>query len=152
MQRGAALGGMRRLLVIAEVALAFVLAAGAGLLGKSFLRLTGVDGGFDGRNVLTMTLTLNGGGHDTPDAARRYYQRVAEKVRAIPGVTGSGLVDNVPAESHRTCWRFALAGRAASMADVFRASPEYFAVLRIPLLRGSCFAIGTGSTGRQWRW
>ena len=101
---------LRNLLVIAEVALAFVLAVGTGLLAKSFLRLTAVDAGFDPHHVLTLTATLAGQRYDTREATLRYYRQVVDKVRAVPGILSAGMVTNVPL-SHTESTKFRIDGR-----------------------------------------
>jgi putative ABC transport system permease protein len=137
-------GGLRNLLVIAEVAIAFVLVVGTGLLGKSFLRLTAVDAGFDPHNILTLTPTLAGSRYATPEATLRYYRQVVEKVRAVPGVLSAGMISNLPL-SHTEPMKLRVEGRPslsdseAPSADVFWTSPDYFRVLKIPLKRGRFF-------------
>ncbi len=145
-------GGLRNLLVIAEVAMAFVLAVGAGLLGKSLLRLTAVDSGFDPHHILTLTLTLGSNRSHSEDVARQYYRQVEQNLRAVPGVLDIGLVDNVPL-SHTIPVKFRVESRpsvsdtGASAADLFRASPGYFRVLKIPLRRGRLFTEHDGISG-----
>ncbi|HUA20577.1 MAG TPA: ABC transporter permease [Bryobacteraceae bacterium] len=134
----------RRLLVSAEVALAFLLAVGTGLLAKSFLRLTAVDPGFDPRNILTLTPTVTGARYATLDAKLRYYRDVVEKVKAVPGILSAAMISNVPM-SHTEPAKFRIQGAPdltdadAPSADVFWASPEYFRVVKIPLKRGRFF-------------
>jgi putative ABC transport system permease protein len=137
-------GGLRNLLVIAEVALAFVLVVGTGLLGKSLLRLTAVDPGFDSHHILTLTPTAAGRRYATPQAMLRYYQQVVEKARAIPGILDAGMISNVPL-SHTEPTKLRVEGAPSlsdsetPSADVFWASPDYFRVLKIPLKRGRFF-------------
>jgi putative ABC transport system permease protein len=144
--------GLRNVLVVAEVALAFVLAIGTGLLAKSFLRLAAVDAGFDPHHIFTLTLTLTGTRYDTPEATRAYYRQVLEKVRAVPGVLSDGLVDNVPL-SHTDPEKLRIEGdpdisdSAAPSADVFWASPDYLRVLNIPLKGGRFFTDRDGVSG-----
>jgi putative ABC transport system permease protein len=145
-------GGLRSLLVIAEVALAFVLAVGAGLLAKSYLRLTSLDAGFDPHHILTLTPTVAGLRYATPEATLRYYRQVVEKVRAVPGILSAGMVSNVPL-SHTEPMKLRIAGRPSladsetPSADVFWASPDYFHVLNIPLKRGRFFTDQDGVSG-----
>jgi putative ABC transport system permease protein len=135
-------GGLRSLLVIAEVALAFVLAVGTGLLAKSFLRLTAVDAGFDSHHILTISLAPTPTGrYATPEGMLRYYRDVGEKVRAVPGVLSAGMISNVPL-SHTEPMKLRVDGVSdseAPSADVFWTSPDYFRVLQIPLERGRFF-------------
>uniref|UniRef100_Q025C9 Permease n=1 Tax=Solibacter usitatus (strain Ellin6076) TaxID=234267 RepID=Q025C9_SOLUE len=141
-------GGLRNLLVVAEIAMAFVLGVGAALLGKSLLRLTAVDSGFDPHHILTLTLSLSPNRYRTQDGARQYYRQVEQNLRAVPGVLDIGLVDNVPL-SHTIPVKFRLSAgdTSASAADLFRASPGYFRVLKIPLRRGRLFTGQDGVTG-----
>jgi putative ABC transport system permease protein len=145
-------GGLRNLLVIAEVALAFVLVVGAGLLGKSFLRLTAVDAGFDPHHILTLTPTLTGDRYATPEATLRYYRQVVEKVRALPGILNAGMVSNVPL-SHTEPTKFRIEGRPsvsdadAPACDLYWTSPDYFGVLKLPLKRGRFFTDRDGVSG-----
>jgi putative ABC transport system permease protein len=133
--------GLRNFLVIAEVALAFVLAVGAGLLAKSLVRLTAVDAGFDSHNILTLTPTLSGARYASPEATLGYYRQVVDKVRAIPGILSAGMVSNVPL-SHTEPMKLrvedapSISDSDTPSANVYWASPDYFRVLRIPLKRG----------------
>jgi putative ABC transport system permease protein len=142
--RGHARSGLRNILVIAEVALAFVLAVGTGLLTKSLLRLTSVNSGFYPHHIFTLTLTLDGARYDKPEATRGYYRQVLEKVRAVPGVLSAGMASNVPLSRTEPA-KFRAEGAPntddseAPSVDVFWASPDYFRVLRIPLQRGRFF-------------
>ena len=136
-------GRVRNLLIVVEVALAFVLVQGTGLLGKSFLRLTEVNAGFDPRHVLTMTLTVAGERYRKPEVALRYYHAVMERVRRMPGVLGAACVTNVPI-SRTDEVKLRIAGEPVSDgeapdADVYWASPNYFRVMKISLRRGRLF-------------
>jgi putative ABC transport system permease protein len=133
--------GLRDLLIVAELALAFVLATGTGLLGKSYMRLMTVDSGFDPRNVLTLTPTVNRERYRTPQSALGYYRQIVEHVRAVPGIVSVGMVSNVPL-SHAEPAKFRVEGSPslsdadAPSAEIFWVSPDYFRVLKIPLKRG----------------
>jgi predicted permease len=135
-------------LVVAEIALAFVLVLGAGLLGRSFLRLTAVDLGFDPHHVLTFTPVF------TPSTRFRepllYNRQLVDGVRRIPGITSAGMVSNVPlSRSERFTLRVEgqpeLTDSETGRADVFWTSPDYFTVLKIPLVRGRWFTDRDGA-------
>ena len=149
---GSAQGGLPNLLIVTEVALAFVLATATGLLGKSFLRLTGVDAGFDPHNVFTLTLFVNGQRYGPQQAMLAYYSRVRETIRAVPGVLGVAMADNVPL-SHTNPEPLHIEGEPSSSdsetpnADSFWASTDYFRVLKIPLKRGRFFTDQDGISG-----
>ncbi|HVE78927.1 MAG TPA: ABC transporter permease [Gemmatimonadaceae bacterium] len=79
---------LRHALVVAELALALVLLAGAGLLGRSFARLRGIDPGFDTRNVLTMRLSLPREKY-AERAVGPFFEELAVRLVALPGVRGA---------------------------------------------------------------
>ena len=87
---------MRSTLVVLEIALALMLLVGAGLLIKSFARITSVDPGFSTENVLTTQLSLPATRYADAAARRTFWQRLVEKASAMPGVTSVGLTSNVP--------------------------------------------------------
>jgi putative ABC transport system permease protein len=132
---------LRGLLVTGELALAFALVMGAGLLGKSFLRLTGVNPGYDPHNVLTLTTYVYGDRYMKPEAELNYYDQVMDRVRAIPGVESAAMTSVLPMAGfdrrgfHRQDRPLANESSAPS-ADTYSVSPDYFKVMRIPLKRG----------------
>lgn len=138
-------GGLRGALIIAEVALAFVLAVGAGLLTKSLLRLTSMGAGFDSHHVLTLTpIPIRTGRYASGQALLAYYRLIVEKVRRVPGVLSAGMISNVPlSHTEPTKLRVegapSLADSDAPSVDAFWASPDYFRTLEIPLKRGRFF-------------
>ena len=87
---------LRRVLVAAEVALSLLLLVGAGLLIKSFMRLQGVDAGFDPANVLTMRIVVPAARYSNPDQVRSFYREVLRRVSALPGVTKVGANNGIP--------------------------------------------------------
>jgi putative ABC transport system permease protein len=88
---------LRQILVVAEVALAFVLLTGAGLLIQSFFTLTNqIDEGFDRAGVLTATLPMPPSRFDTGAALNRYLDEIAAGVWALPGVRDVAFADAVP--------------------------------------------------------
>lgn len=140
----------RRVLVVAEVALAMMLLAAAGLLFRSMERLLSIDPGFNPDHVLTMQVQTAGHKFDNPDSAhqtgdetrRRYFAQALEAVRQVPGVSAAGFTSLLPL-SDDPSW-VALYGAhfgndpSDLRHEVFRyaVSPGYCAALGIPLIRG----------------
>jgi putative ABC transport system permease protein len=141
---GRAGGNWRNALVAAELALAFVLVAGAGLMGKSFLRLMNVDAGYDPHNVLTCGAYVYGQRYQKAEAELALYDQVMDRLRASPGVESVAMVSTLPLASfdrrgfHIQDRPLANTSDAPS-ADAYSVSPEYFRVLRIPVKRGRTF-------------
>lgn len=151
---GAALGGLthhslRNAFTVAEIALAFVLAAGAGLMARTFWRLMTVGAGFDPHNVLTLTTDVSSPRY----AGNRigYYQEALERLRAVPGIEGAAFSSLIPMDY--TERRGLLIGEHplpdetyAPWADEFSVSADYFEVMRIPLKRGRLFTVQDTAT------
>ncbi len=149
--RGATAGSgrarTRSALVVAEVALALVLLISAGLLLRSFARLAGVDPGFEPRDLLTMQISLpvpnqpERGRYFTPEARRRFTQRVIEAIEPVSGVKSVGIASPLPLRAGATI-NFAIDGRAPMAsgllpsADFRIVSPGYFHLMGTPLLAG----------------
>ena len=97
---GRSLGGSTRRLhsgfVIAEVALAVVLLVSAGILGRTLLRLSSLDPGFNTRNVLVAHVALSPAALENPAKARTAWEDVLERARRLPGVQSVALADVVP--------------------------------------------------------
>jgi len=135
----------RSILVVAEVALSLVLLFGAGLMIRSFQQLQRVNPGFDPHGVLTMTLSVARAKFPSPSEQVRFFERVLERVRALPGVESSGVIDDIPLNGNGSHQPIAIEGRpVVSLSDqpevdVRLISTGYFAALRIPLLRGRDF-------------
>src|SRR5262249_18379533 len=92
-------GYVRHGLVVTEVALAFVLLAGAGLLIQSFFTLTRrIDAGFDRSHVLTATLPMSSTRFETGAEINRYFDRMEARIAELPGVRDVALADAVPPE------------------------------------------------------
>ncbi len=87
---------LRGALVVAEVALAVMLVATAGLLIKSFIRLQRVDPGFVPGGVITAAVALPQGKYDTPEKIAVFHDAVVARLRATPGIAAAGAEDSVP--------------------------------------------------------
>lgn len=86
----------RRVLVVAEVALALVLLVGAGLLLRSLDHLFAVAPGFDPTNVLTMQVDAAGHRYDSDTARQEFFNEALDAVRAVPGVTSAAFTSQLP--------------------------------------------------------
>lgn len=136
---------LREWLVVSQVALAFMLLVGAGLLISSLNRLQHVDLGVKAANVLTFALNLPDGRYDSVGRARM-YERAARTLAALPGVRAAGGVSKLPATGPFNTWSASplsgpLAGnRDAQVSDENRVvSGNYFAAVGIPIVRGRAF-------------
>ncbi len=132
-------GRMRSLLVMAEVALAVILLAGAGLLIRTLIALRSVNPGFDARNVFTMQLSLNGPRFQKPAAVTALVRDSLERIRALPGVVGAAYTCCLPG-GDAPYGPVTIVGRPVGnnreWVRVATISPGYFDVFKIPLLRG----------------
>ena len=130
--------GFRRIrhgLVIAEVALAFVLAVGASWVIQEVLRLRRTDPGMTTDNVVTL--------HLTPRAPAQEYYAIEERVSALPSVEAAGFTQLLPLQNWGWDAEFSIRDRAAARerqtAGLRYVTPGYFRALQIPLLRGRFF-------------
>jgi putative ABC transport system permease protein len=142
--RGSAAQRLRALLMISEVALALVLLTGAGLLIRSFVRLTSVDPGFDPRHLLTERITLPFGKYPDPAQWKTFFQSVLERVGGLPGVESVAAADSPPLTSVLGKAGVSIEGRPMPRGEMLTAlgnniSPSYFHALRIPLISGRNF-------------
>ncbi|MBI3931883.1 MAG: ABC transporter permease [Acidobacteria bacterium] len=133
-----------RLLVASEVALSVVLLAGAGLLLRSFLRLSAVDPGFDARTVLSFQVNLPDRGYEEPDRGPRLFRDAVARITALPGVEAAAAMSWGPFLGG-SATRFALPDRPAPapgqepVADVRMVTAGLFRTLGVPIRRGRDF-------------
>lgn len=134
---------VRRVLVAAEIALALVLVSAAGLMVRSFLRLTIVDTGFRPEHVLTVRMML------LPVQKEEYraetVREMLERIRVLPGVVSAGSIGILPMEGTNSRTSYYRADRPDPLpsarfgGDVSIITPGYFEVMRIPMIRGRAF-------------
>lgn len=141
--RGASgrLGRQRSALVVVEVALSFVLLAGAGLLLRSFGQLMQVNKGFRSEHLLTFDLSLPGKKYDAAAQQAAVFRRVLEKMRSAPGVVSTGLVNNLALTGDDTNGGIQIEGRVYPPGSPPHTgkrivSADYFRTMGIPLLKG----------------
>jgi putative ABC transport system permease protein len=141
---GGGRGRMRGALIVAEIAIALVVLIGAGLLLQTFRKLQQVDLGFDTRNVLTASVTLNDARYPKPEQAAAFFQNLLGRVKSLPGVEAASAVVPQPLSGDTFVFSFEIEGRNIPKGERpsshFRAiSLDYFSVMKIPLLAGRAF-------------
>ena len=143
---GAARHHIRRGLVMAEVALALMLVIGAGLLLRTVANLTNVDAGFDRARLVTFSMALPAADYPQPPARATFYQRLLEKLRAMPGVQGasamSGLPPNRPLNANDTeidNYTAPPEGPFENVDYYQNVMTDYFETMGIPIVAGRSF-------------
>ena len=142
---------LRGLLVVAEVAVAVVLVVGAGLLIQSFARLAGTPPGFAPQNVLTFNVALPVATYDTWDRTIGFYDRLLERLAALPGAIAVGTTTTLPLREELD-YRLpvSVAGQppspnpSDSEAWYRMVSAGYFRAMRVPLVQGRFFTEADG--------
>jgi predicted permease len=136
----------RRGLIVAEVALAVILAFGAGLLLRTVYNLTNVDAGFNRSRLVTFFVPLPFVNYPQPAARVQVYQRLLDTLRAVPGVQRatamSGLPPSRPAINNNTDIESYIApsGGAVEVVDYEQfVMPDYFETMDIPIVQGRSF-------------
>ncbi len=146
--KGAGSGARRHrtlnLLVVGEVALSMILLIGAGLLINSFVRLQQVSPGFDEKNLLTARIDIPNP-YAQPEKKQQFFERLQQRVAALPGVEAVGLVTELPLANQSANFKFKIEGRPEPApgqspdADIRAVNHDYFRAMRIPLLKGRNF-------------
>jgi len=141
-------GRLRNALVVAQVALSFALAIGAGLLLRSFLALNSVDPGFRTQGMLVMY--AHDPAHTLDDylKAGQSFVNAVEQIRQLPGVTSAAAAMGVPTGQYGSNGGYVVDGKPFSQdlnsmaqSDFTLSGPGYFSTMGIPLLRGRDFSL-----------
>jgi putative ABC transport system permease protein len=137
---------VRNGLVVAEVALALVLLAGAGLMVRSFIRTQAIDVGIDPANTLTFRVGLPPSQFKQEDAGR-FFRALMSQLKNIPGVESSAATASLPAAGSAGLNAMVLEGEPepkellnARLTRAIAITPGYLATCRIMLLRGRDFS------------
>jgi putative ABC transport system permease protein len=141
--------GRRRLrdsLIVAEIALAFMLLVVSGLMMRSFLGLLNIDAGFDSNNLLTMRLPATIEQFPEPEQMNRYLREVRTAVEAVPGVRETAYSCAAPMQG--TCYGMPMQVASKPRVDVANrdggfykvVSPSYFSALGIKPIKGRLLA------------
>jgi putative ABC transport system permease protein len=133
----------RSLLIVGQVAISFVLLAGAGLMLRTVWKLAGVDPGFRTERVLTSRLDLNFTRYKTAEDRRQFCSRLLDRLGAEPGIVAVALAGSFPLNERGPAnGRFRIEGQPPAApqslprADFQRVSADYFRTIGIPILSG----------------
>jgi predicted permease len=137
----------RNALVVAQVALAFVLVISAGLMVRSFEALRSVNPGFSSDRMLTFEVRPLPTKYADPPAVARFYDGLLERLAAVPGVTSVGGISGLPLagggpQLTTVIEEFPPAeGEFPPVFAIRRATPGYFETMLIPVVEGRSFAL-----------
>jgi putative ABC transport system permease protein len=133
---------LRGLLVVAEVALAFILLVGAGLMVEGFRNLLRAYPGFERNHVLTFRVSLSELNYRDPGRVRGFYDRVLRNLQALPGVESAAVVTSLPSSWSWNQTEYQGETQPPAAPGELRTavsqiiSPDFFTTLRVPLLTG----------------
>ncbi|HEV8347945.1 MAG TPA: ABC transporter permease [Vicinamibacterales bacterium] len=136
---------VQRVLVVAEIALALVLSAGAGLMIRSLSELQRVSPGFDPGHLLTFQLSLPRAQYPDTPKVRAFYDQLVQRLEALPGVRSAGLSISLPPNLLQVTDNFMVEGQvlppnqSAPVGPVLMVSDAFFKTLGVPLVRGRVF-------------
>jgi putative ABC transport system permease protein len=136
---------VQRVLVVAEIALALVLSAGAGLMMRSLAELQRVSPGFDPGRLLTFQLSLPQAQYPQTSKVRAFYDQLVQRLEALPGVRAAGLAISLPPNLLHVTDNFMVEGQvlppnqSAPVGPVVMVSDAFFTALGVPLVRGRVF-------------
>jgi putative ABC transport system permease protein len=153
---GASRRRARKVLVVAEIALAGVLLAASGLLLRSYQNVQAVDPGFDASRTTTFSLSLPDSTYGDAGQAAGFTSRLLDRVRALPGVESAAVAMRIPFSddlSMYTAFRVPgvtqPGGAAAPNAALRIVSAGYFETVKLPIRRGRGFDAGDTATSPE---
>jgi putative ABC transport system permease protein len=141
---------MRSALVVAEISLALVLLAGAGLMVRSFAALQRVDLGFDPEHALTARISLPSRKYPGDTAITAFFRQAEARLAQRPGVRAVGSISYLPLTGERSVTGFNIEGRPewkpgeGPGGDMRAVTPGYFAAMSIPIREGRAFTAADG--------
>jgi putative ABC transport system permease protein len=136
----------RNALMVGEVALSTLLLVGTGLMARSLAAVNGVDLGFEPAGVLATNVVLPQARYPSPQARLAFFEELAMRVRAIPGVESVAFANRLPLRGNWSSGFFLEPARGAVSPETVRSAgfqsvnPEYFTVFGIDVLRGRALA------------
>ncbi|HEY9517699.1 MAG TPA: ADOP family duplicated permease, partial [Gemmatimonadales bacterium] len=143
---------LRNAVVAAEVALAFVLLVGSGLMIRSFVAIHRADPGYDPRGVFTFFLPNLG--RPTPEARAAFVQQLGERLSGLPGVTAVSSAGPLPLDGQTSNVRWGTEAARADpslfqQANLHVVQPGYFEAMKTRLVEGRTFAQGDNVPGQH---
>jgi putative ABC transport system permease protein len=136
---------LRRILVIAQVALSLLLLAGAGLLIKTFANLRATKPGFDPSQAAVVQLILPNAKYPEPEKHRQFFDQILPKLAVLPGVEAVGGAFPMPFSGNDAGSAFSIAGQPLRpagqelVASHLTITSDYFRAMHTPVLRGRAF-------------
>jgi putative ABC transport system permease protein len=146
---------LRGAFVAVEIALAFVLLIGAGLLIKSFRQLQAVDPGFNPNNVLTMTVSVPGWKYDSDRKTIDFFRQAVNQLQTLPEVVAVGALSFLPFNGPHSGTSVVIEGRPKRppgqelKTGVCVTDANYFRAMKIPLKQGRLFTDGEATEERH---
>jgi len=140
--------GLRGAFVVSQLALTLVLLIGAGLMTRSFVRLTNVKLGFNPKDVLTMRVELPRSRYENGAQRKQFFEQLLERMKSIPGIQSAGAISQIPLSGYSMLGRFAIEGQPkpepgkGQPMPIGIVTPAYFQTMQIPLLQGRLFDAG----------
>jgi predicted permease len=138
--------GVRRALVISQVALALVLVSGAALFARSFQRLSAVNPGFEAEHALAFRVAIPAAEYPSTSDVAGTVVAALRALNAVPGVTSVGAASRLPLDAQSTADSAVFVedhpvepGKIPTVMPMMFATPEYFRAMGIPLVAGRLF-------------
>ena len=150
-------GRLRSMLVAAEVAMAVMLLAGAGLLFRSLVGLQAVHPGLNPARVLTFNVLLPAGKYRERTQGWEFFKTAQERIQDLPGVESASAVSYLPFDGLGAGTDFAIEGRPPAKpgegmgAEIYTVLPGYFQTMGIPLKRGRLFTDADNTLDSPYR-
>ena len=130
-------------LAVVQIALALMLLIGAGLLARSYLRLTSLPLGFQPENLLTISLSLPDSSYPSSQEVMSFYSQLRAELQGLPGVESAATSYSLPFQGVEFQQTIQVEGREADEEQIWAgtviASPGYFRTLGVPLVMGRDF-------------
>ena len=133
---------IRNLFIVSEIALSLMLLIAAGLLLKSFGRLSGVNPGFDASRILAVRLSLPVARYSNGASVKTFYDKIAPRIVGLPGIEGVSAASALPLSGLIARTTFTITGHPppsrgeTPFAQHRWVGPGYFETMKIPVLRG----------------